>query len=80
MHFDLPPIRSLDDIPSDMVSVEAAVSQGILTLQEGESVSGILTAHANALNAADVQQRVERLEAEPSGHDDEVTILKEDRL
>jgi hypothetical protein len=74
--FEFPPIRSLEDIPRGMMSIMAAISEGKVTLQEGETLSRILTEHANALNAADLQQRVEKLEQGPSHDDKKVTIVK----
>ncbi len=74
--FEFPPIRSLEDIPLGMMSIMAAISEGRVTPQEGETLSRILTGHANALNAADLQQRVEKLEQGPSHDDSKVTIVK----
>lgn len=77
VQFDLAPICSLHDIPLGMMSIEEALSQGILTPPEGEIWSRILTAHANALSTADLLLRVEKLEAGPSKHDNQVLMVKE---
>jgi hypothetical protein len=75
--FDFPPIRSLDDVPLGMMSIITAISEGRLTPQEGQTLSRILSEHANALNTLELQRRVEKLEA--SQEDDKLRILKNHR-
>jgi Family of unknown function (DUF5681) len=79
VRFEFPPIRSLDDIPVGMMSIMAAISEGSISPQEGETLSRILTGHSNALIAADVLKRVEKLEQGPSHDDNKVTIVKDYR-
>jgi hypothetical protein len=60
--FDLPPMRSVDDVSLGIRSIISAVSEGKLTPQEGEILSRILAEHANVMYAADVKGRLEKLE------------------
>ena len=73
--FDFIPVRSLHDIPKGMMCIMSAISEGSITPQEGETLSRILTEHANALNTADLQRRVEKLEEGPSHDDNKVTVV-----
>jgi hypothetical protein len=75
VHFDLPPIRGLDDVPVAMVSIMAASSEGKITPQEGEVISRILAEHAKVMTTQDVERRLQKLEQGPPPNEDDVTIL-----
>src|SRR5271169_5967517 len=47
VNFDLPPVRSLDEISLALAAVVEAISEGKLTPQEGEVLSRILDVQAN---------------------------------
>ena len=74
--FDLPPVRNLDDVSSGMACIAAAVSEGQLTPQEGETISRTLERHANVMVYLDLERRVERLERGPAENDNKVEIVK----
>jgi hypothetical protein len=63
VYFELPPMRSVDDISLGVTSIIAAVSEGKVTPQEGEVLSRILAEHANALQTRDIERRMEAVEA-----------------
>lgn len=63
VRFDLPAMRSVDDVSLGMTSIVAAVSEGKITPQEGEVLSRILAEQANVLHVRDVDRRLEKLEA-----------------
>jgi Family of unknown function (DUF5681) len=74
VHFDLPPIRGLDDVTLVMVSILAAISEGKITPQEGEVISRILAEHAKVMTTQDVERRLQKLE-QGSANEDDVTIV-----
>jgi hypothetical protein len=74
VHFDLPPIRGLDDVTLVMVSILAAISEGKITPQEGEVISRILAEHAKVMTTQDVERRLQKLE-QGSADEDDVTIV-----
>jgi hypothetical protein len=76
VHFDLPPIRDLDDVPLVMVSIMAAISEGKITPQEGEVISRILAEHAKVMTTQDVERRLQKLEQGPPPNEDDVTIVQ----
>ena len=76
VHFDLPPIRGLDDVPLVMVSIMAAISEGKITPQEGEVISRILAEHAKVMTTQDVERRLQKLEQGPPPNEDDVTIVQ----
>ena len=73
MHFELPPIRGLEDVPAAMVSIITAISEGKITPHEGEVISRILAEHARALTTQDVERRLQKLE-QGTSNEDSVTI------
>jgi hypothetical protein len=76
VEFDFPPVRSLEDVPQGMISIMTAISERRITPQEGETLSRILTEHANALNMQDLERRVEKLEDGASPDDPKVKVVK----
>ena len=74
VHFELPPIRGLDDVPLAMVSIMAAISEGKITPQAGEVISRILAEHAKVMTTQDVERRLQKLE-QGSANEDDVTIV-----
>jgi hypothetical protein len=61
VHFDLPPMSSMEDIWLGMKGIVMAVSEGKLTPQEGEVLSRILSEHANVMHARDVGLELKKL-------------------
>ena len=77
VHFDLPPIRGLVDISLAMASMITAISEGQLTVQEGEILSRIFAEHSKVLTAEDVERRLQKLEQGQSSGEDDVTIIQD---
>jgi len=75
LSFELPPIENLDDISLGMKSILAAISEGMLTTEEGEAISRILGQHATVMVNQDLQQRVEKLERGSTANDNKVKII-----
>ena len=69
VHFDLPPIGDLEDVPLGMVSIMTAISEGKITPQEGEVISRILAEQAKVMTTQDVERRLQKLEqgSQPAG-------------
>jgi len=76
VQFDLPPSQTLKDVSSGMRTITAAVSQGQLTPNEGETISRTLGQHADVMVYQDLQQRVEKLERGPSADGNKIQIVK----
>ena len=74
--FDLPSMRSLDDISVGIARIVTAVSEGNLTPQEGEVVFRILEGHAKIMNTQDLERRVEKLERGPSRNERKIEVVK----
>ena len=74
--FDLPSMRSLDDISVGIARIVTAVSEGNLTPQEGEVVFRILEGHAKIMNTQDLVRRVEKLERGPSRNERKIEVVK----
>ena len=61
--FDLPPIESVQDAAQAAQAVLKAVSSGDLTPAEGASVMGLVGSYRRAVESADLEARIEALEA-----------------
>ncbi len=65
VNFDLPVLNTLSDVRNAMNAVLQAVSNGLLTLEEAEAVSSMISKHAQPVIAeADLESRILSLEAE----------------
>jgi hypothetical protein len=62
--FDLPPIKTAADTVEASASLLAAVAAGEVTPDEAGRVMALLTAHKSLVEATDLEQRLEALEAE----------------
>jgi hypothetical protein len=59
----VPPVKTAADAVVAAGAVVAAVSDGEITLSEGEAMSKILDAHVRTLEARDFEERLAALEA-----------------
>ena len=64
VHLDLPPIGSAKDMPAVISSVVASIADGQLTPAEGEMMANILTAQTNVLMAEELEDRLQKVEAQ----------------
>ena len=62
VHFDLPSIRTREDIAPAMTNILGAMSEGNITPQEGEVLTRILEVQANVLSTSDFERRLAQLE------------------
>ena len=62
VEFQMPPIRGQEDISAGIAGILAAVSEGKLTPQEGETISRILAQQANVMANQDAERRLAELE------------------
>jgi len=62
VHFDLPPINSLEDISLGTMAVLKAVSEGRITPTECESLNRSLAEHAHVIEKGDHERRLQSLE------------------
>ena len=60
--FELPPIETAIDGAKALAAIIAAVASGEITPSEGAQISQLVTAAINALEKADFEQRLEKLE------------------
>jgi len=56
------PIRSAQDLPIHFQDITAAVAEGKITPGEGQSLSNILTSHAQTMERVNFEQRMAELE------------------
>jgi hypothetical protein len=75
VEFDLPPIRSINDISQGMTAIVTAISEGKLTTQEGEGVARILAEHAKVMATQELEQRAAALETKRSPDENKVTVI-----
>jgi len=66
--FDLPKVESAKDAANAMSALLGAVSVGDLTPAEASDVTRLLDAFVKAFEAAELHERVERLERAAGGH------------
>jgi hypothetical protein len=62
VQFPLPPLNSLADIQDAIVAVLQGVAAGQLTIEEGDQLANILERHGKAINDAEIEARLKRLE------------------
>ena len=65
--FDLPPVKSPEDVAGAMAAVTAAVARGELTPGEGQSLTAILETYRKTIELADVERRLTALERRAGG-------------
>jgi len=62
VQFPLPPLNSLADIQDAIAAVLQGVAAGQLTIEEGDQLANILERHGKAINDAEIEARLKRLE------------------
>jgi hypothetical protein len=80
INLELRPISSLQDLPIQFQDIAAAIAEGRITPAEGESMSNILTSHAQTMERVEMDRRVAELEAhisEVSSYRREVAMFLE---
>ena len=60
---ELSPIQNAGDLPAAFQDILGAVTQGVITPGEGESLANILNTHTQALELIDHDRRLQALEA-----------------
>lgn len=60
----LPPMRTAADVPAAIDAITAAISGGMVTVDEARDLAGIVTALTKASDVAELEQRVAFLERE----------------
>jgi len=63
VEFDMPAIESVDDLPVATRAVMDAVSSGSITPTEAAELGKLIDAHIRAIEAVELQKRIEALEA-----------------
>jgi hypothetical protein len=61
--FDLPEVVDVADVPTALASLIGAVATGVLTPGEGRSISDLLGQYRQAIEIAELEQRIVALEA-----------------
>lgn len=61
--FDMPAIERIDDLPIATRAVMDAVSSGSITPSEAAELGKLIDAHVRAIEAVELQKRIEALEA-----------------
>ena len=63
LHFKLPPVKTLSDVIAASESVLSGVTQGELTPDEGQVLSGILDGRRRTIESQELDQRLRAVEA-----------------
>lgn len=63
LHFKLPPVKTLSDVIAASESVLCGVTQGKLTPDEGQVLSGILDGRRRTIESQELDQRLRAVEA-----------------
>jgi hypothetical protein len=61
--FDLPPVGTASDISKALGAIAKAMAAGELTPDEAGTVATLMEAHRKAIETAELEERVRRLEA-----------------
>ena len=56
--FDLPPVKTPENVAGAMAAVTAAVARGELTPGEGQSLTAILETYRKTIELADIERRL----------------------
>src|ERR1035441_4838146 len=62
INLELRPIANLQDLPIQFQDITSAIGDGRITPGEGESLSNILTSHAQTMERVNTDQRIAALE------------------
>jgi hypothetical protein len=62
IRINLPPVKTLEDIPVAMAAVIEAVSIGMISLDDGDRLVGLLDRQRIALEGPDLESRLKELE------------------
>lgn len=62
IHLELPPIDTAQQIPGALATVAAAIGDGRITPNEGETLANLLVIQKNMIVTAELEQRIERIE------------------
>ena len=62
--FTLPPVESAHDIARAISGILEAVAAGLLTIDEGQGLAGILESQRKALELAEIESRLTALESQ----------------
>lgn len=62
IHFDLPAISAVADLPKATHAIMDAVSKGEITPSEASELGKLVDAHVRAIEVTDLQERIARLE------------------
>lgn len=80
INLELRPIASPQDLPIQFQDITTAIAEGRITPSEGESISNILSSHAQILGLVEMDRRIAELEGhipEISGYRKEMEMLKQ---
>lgn len=61
---ELPPPAKTEDLPTTTTALLAAVAEGQLTPSEAKELAGLLDTHIRAVETADFENRLQKLEAQ----------------
>ena len=62
--FTMPPVESAQDIAKAICGILEAVASGLLTIDEGQGLAGILESHRKALELTEIENRLTALESQ----------------
>jgi hypothetical protein len=80
INLELRPIASPQDLPIQFQDITAAIAEGRITPGEGESISNILSSHAQTLKLVEMDRRVAELEghiSQLSSYQREIEMFKQ---
>ena len=83
INLDLRPISSVQDLPIHFQDITSAVAEGRITPNEGESLSNILTSHAQTMDRVNTDRRLTELEAQLPAMESsrrEMRMMAEERI
>jgi hypothetical protein len=64
VRLDLPKIETAADVTKAIAGVLSALTEGIITPNEGQSIAALLETHRKALETLQFERRIEALEAQ----------------
>jgi len=67
VNLDLPPMEFADDAVEALGRIMRAVSEGVISPSEGAALATLTNSYANAIDKADLVQRLDSLEAQIRG-------------
>jgi hypothetical protein len=60
--FAMPKLETVADVPAALATVATAISEGVLTVEEGAAVAGMIEVHRKAIETCDIEARISALE------------------